>query len=143
MYLNQQFIKCLGMPRLENNFAEGIVIKMDSEHLTNTDRPILKIKSPDFLEVTTPRGRVKPKEPQPENADIEDLKRYITKNRLDGIIGKEGPSCHPKKLKNLFIADAINDFLKDFPENESLFKSFEANIRKQLSYFVDSEKMIE
>lgn len=135
-----------GMPKLNNNFAEGFIIKMDTEHRTGIDRQILKNKSPHFLEVTTPRGANSKNSKHVQFASSDDveaisseLKRYMTKNRLDGIIGKEGPSCHPMKLRNLFINDAVNDFLKDFPDLQEKFKFSETNIRKKISNFVDEQ----
>jgi Rnl2 family RNA ligase len=130
------------LPKLNNNPAEGLIIKLDKDHSTGINRPILKNKNDvSFSEVDfKPKSR-----PVIDNSLSEESKSileriicYLTRNRLDGVIGKEGPYCHRAKLRNVFINDAIKDYLKDVTSEESAnFKQNEEKLRKHIIAYIE------
>ena len=111
--LESKIYSMFGLPRVENNIAEGYILKQDSRHSGVCARPILKLKGPAFCEK---RHSKQARIVDTNNADdlfIESIKDYMTENRLAAVASKEGPDCHPQKLLNLFINDAVADFCKD------------------------------
>lgn len=119
----------LGLPKLENNITEGVIIKPNKPlFFKNESRVILKNKNEKWSE----KDKVK----KVKNENLETvftreglliwttLQTYINTNRLYNVLSKEG-QFHPKmmgKLIGLFSQDAQNDFIK---ENPNLFATIE------------------
>lgn len=116
---NQEFITLIprmyGLNDLPNNFAEGNVLKADVQTIMGEHRGIMKIKHPRFDEIV---GFVpnKIKSGAGEDAILqhhkEQLKCFLTQNRLDAVISKYGPSTIRAKLIGCFLNDAKEDYLK-------------------------------
>ncbi len=111
-----------GLPQLENNICEGVIIKPNvPKYFGNGSRVILKNKNEKWEEV------VKNNKPKKEHKEVyfseasqivwEHIQNYITTNRLYNVLSKEG-EFQPKmmgKLVGLLSQDVITDFRKDHP----------------------------
>jgi len=115
----------LGLPRIDNNICEGVVIKpvIPAWYATGS-RVIFKNKNDKHSEKKN--GNL-PKEKMAEVKFSEDaqklyeeLQTYITENRLRNVIshGEVGEITDKSfgKLMGLFVKDAIEEFRKDFAE---------------------------
>ncbi|CAM3887889.1 MULTISPECIES: RNA ligase family protein [Flavobacterium] len=131
----------LGLPKMEMNICEGVIIKPNvPKYFGNGSRVILKNKNDKWAEV----GRNnKPKKEHKEDyfsgeaQNIwEAIQNYITMNRLYNVLSKEG-EFHPKmigKLVGLFSQDVIADFKKDHPNAlEVLEKEEQKRINKRVN----------
>lgn len=124
----------LGLPPIENNICEGVVIKpLDARFFPSRDRVILKNKNERFIEVS--HNKVKEKKSndsieiiqltQEQKSFAEEASDYITDNRLHNVISKIGKITDQDfgKLAGLFTQDVLKDFKKDHSEKiESLDK---------------------
>jgi len=105
-----QIYKFYDLNKLENNYAEGVVIKLFEENNVfnkeQENRIIFKYKNPDFSEMI---AIVKTN--KKENEFIENFKKYVTINRVNNI--------NSKLLENELITcemlydDILIDLLKD------------------------------
>lgn len=109
------------LPNLEKNIREGNVIRANVQRLLGrSDYYLLKHKNDAFCESVH-----KTKNKKDENDDvmkksfITNAMDYITNNRLDSVISKEGHDAFYKKhielQVTLFLEDAISDYKKDNP----------------------------
>lgn len=118
----------LGLPRIENNIAEGVVIKR-----MKCSRPIIKNKSHKFTEtvggaafgdaLSHARDIMQGKDIAGDNSSArEDFKiaKYVCKNRLESVISKLGNVYVPAQLVGLLAKDAMTDFCKDELELKGL-----------------------
>eukprot|EP01126_Amoeba_proteus_P055738 TRINITY_DN6941_c0_g1_i4.p2 TRINITY_DN6941_c0_g1~~TRINITY_DN6941_c0_g1_i4.p2 ORF type:complete len:178 (-),score=43.49 TRINITY_DN6941_c0_g1_i4:41-574(-) len=116
----------LGLPKIENNYAEGIVIKPLKELHVNTKkgttRAIVKKKAVEFQEIRYHDAKKPMQERNTDVGPLETLKweipSYVTENRLHNAISKFGSfSCTDKVfLKNLFVT-LVDDVMNDLEEN--------------------------
>lgn len=141
---NHEFVSTiptmLGLPPIEDNICEGVVIKpVDPLYLMDGDRVILKHKSTKFAE----HGKtikVKTHEPLPEDvqAVFDILVQYINENRLNSVISKMGEISikdFPKVMNNLRF-DAMEEFLKDHREKiDALDKEKKHVLNKSIGSF--------
>ena len=136
----------LGLPALENNNCEGVIIKpKTNSHFRNGSRVILKNKNDKWLEKIKRDKKIDKSKPLPEKVISlqEAIKDYITENRLNNVLSKIG-----EVTKNDFgkiIADlnrdAIEDFTKDFREDlEALDKKEKKLVTKSIVH--KSSKLI-
>ena len=114
--------KRLGLPEIENNVCEGVVIKPTSvKFFGSGDRVILKNKNEKFTEVSHRKDKgVKVS----ENYDLSEEENfiyvialaYVTESRLRNVISKIGEVTDKMfgKLQGMFMKDVITDFRKDF-----------------------------
>ena len=112
----------LGLPPIEDNICEGIVIRpVEPTYLSNGARVLLKSKNARFAEKHSVRKR-QPKlfvELSYSEQLIEMLttvEDYVTENRLNNVVSKIGHVSIPKetgKLIGLFSKDILEDFLKE------------------------------
>lgn len=127
--LNPEFPSTIPMMYLlspiDNNIAEGYVIKLNKRHPGNITRPIIKLKNKKFLEKT---GVKVPLNINSNNKFTEKVIEYCTQNRFNNTISKIGPDNKIEKIQGIFIADAITDMKKDLDVNE--LEEFEKNIKK-------------
>ena len=109
----------LGMPKLENNIAEGLVLKpIKSFYLPSGKRVILKSKTPQFSEVK--------KKPPQEKKDLSNVD--VTQNRLDNVKshGVEG-NC-----LGLLVKDILKEFERDEDDLRELYQNLKKNEMKVL-----------
>lgn len=127
---NAEFItqipQMFGLKELENNFAEGNVMKADVATDMGDHRGILKIKHPKFDEIIGHN----PKKTKEIGTDSflehhkEQLKCYLTQNRLDNVVSKYGPSTPRPKLVGCFLADAKEDYIKTLETDDDELVKF-------------------
>jgi Rnl2 family RNA ligase len=132
-----------GLPLLENNDAEGWVLKpVKPKFFGNGERIILKGKNPDFSEKTGGK-RGKPPKPVYELSDEgnrlkDELMTYLNENRLRNVLSHGEIEQVTQKdfgrLLGLFCQDAFGDFCKDNgKEYEALSKKERTVIKKNMN----------
>eukprot|EP00475_Leptophrys_vorax_P003108 TRINITY_DN11801_c0_g1_i2.p1 TRINITY_DN11801_c0_g1~~TRINITY_DN11801_c0_g1_i2.p1 ORF type:complete len:306 (-),score=105.64 TRINITY_DN11801_c0_g1_i2:92-1009(-) len=103
----------LKLPKLEDNIAEGIVIR----EFDGLSHAMVKKKANKFSERTGGNPR-KSCERDDEKCEVdvlkEELRRYINANRFDNVRSKEAPSTGINSLVGKLVADALKDFRQDF-----------------------------
>lgn len=114
----------LGLPPLEGNIIEGVVIKpMNHSKLKElSERPILKLKNKEFDEEKKfheaekwsyiPEARSQSEE---LSFIVEEMSNYINRNRLDSVLSKTGAlklDDHERlrEIKAEFLQDILTDF---------------------------------
>jgi Rnl2 family RNA ligase len=112
----------LGLPPLQDNLMEGVVLK---PFKAASIRAIFKIKNEQFKEAKFHQAQ-KWHFQNAQNIDIQEfinyIKTYINRNRLNAVLSKTGrlpknPSFEQvAQLKNLLLEDAIESFTEDFNE---------------------------
>lgn len=135
----------LGLPPLEDNIAEGIVIKpVNPDFLQIGERVILKSKNEKFEE----RKSIK-KHPKKQGAVeitgsgeklLEELLSLVTENRLQNVLSKQGEMPYPLpedyfgRVMKAFNEDIWEEFNKDSRDTyESLEKGEQKRIAKMLN----------
>jgi len=130
----------LGLPLIENNIAEGIVLKpIIAVFDSDGERIIVKKKHPNFEEVAfapkaKPPPKVKGKASIPEESEalIEIIDRYINDARLKNVLSKELEVEDSKSAKanitNLLKADVLKDFTEENPD----YNTMDNNITKHV-----------
>jgi Rnl2 family RNA ligase len=114
----------LGLPALEDNICEGIVIRpVEACFLTSGSRVLLKSKNDRFKEKShLHRGGVVEPSYSPElSLMLDTIASYITENRLSNVVSKIGEVSFPRdigKVMGLLSRDALEDFMK---ENECAY----------------------
>lgn len=121
-YINSQIPNKLGLPSLENNLIEGVVIKPFSEIESLETRPILKIKNTEFEEENKFHEAEKWTHIPDLSSDsvelsflLEELRKYVNHNRLESAISKIGNldltnEDRIAEIKKEFLEDTITDF---------------------------------
>lgn len=143
----------LGLPPIEDNITEGIVIKpVEAKFLKVGERVIMKSKNEKFKERKSKKKR---HVPQKEAAKItetgerllQELQSMVTENRLRNVLSKreEMPYPVPKEyfgeIMKAFIGDVLEEFNKDFEEEyDNLDKKEQKLISKQLNQ--DAAKLV-
>jgi Rnl2 family RNA ligase len=134
----------LGLPPMENNICEGIIIRpVDPTYLGNGARVLLKNKNARFAEKKaikkrTPKLCVEPSYSQMLNDLLPVVEQYITENRLNNVVSKIGHVSLPKetgKLIGLFSKDILDDFLK---EHSGKYAAIEKSEQKILNRHVNT-----
>lgn len=135
----------LGLPEIEDNMCEGTIVKtLKTRYFGNGARIILKNKN----EKWTEKSKVVRKE-RPVRKDVhfsgkareiwEEIRNYVTVNRLNNVISKTG-EFEPEmmgKIIGLFSQDVLEDFEKDFPEAfAAIEKDEQKRINKKLNSLV-------
>lgn len=130
----------LGLPELEDNICEGVVIKpVIPQFLSDTTRVILKNKNEKWAEKAKVRDR--PKKPQVTlsargEALFNEMGSLITENRLRNVLSKTGPIGQKEfgKLIQQFSKDILEDFFKDhLEEYDRLEKKEQKQLTRNLS----------
>ncbi|MDI9312363.1 MAG: RNA ligase family protein [Limnohabitans sp.] len=134
----------LGLPALETNIVEGVIIRpVETLFFGNGSRVLLKNKNERWAE------RGKNDKPKREHQEVEfppeaqsvwsKIKDYVTVNRLYNVLSKEG-EFHPKifgKLTGWMSQDVVTDFKKDYPtELDTLEKENQKAINKRLNTLI-------
>lgn len=109
----------LNLPEIDNNEAEGVVIRPFEEIYYGHDRIILKNKNPKFME----RGNIKKPKRHVELSEyfqiiIENIRTYVCINRLNNVLSKNKELTNKDfgKLMKEFLIDVKEDFEKDYPD---------------------------
>ncbi|AYV82846.1 MAG: 2'-5' RNA ligase [Hyperionvirus sp.] len=124
--------KILGITDIiENNKAEGIVIKPLKEILINSrDRMILKIKIPEFSEVKYNQSE-KPKVKVGFNYfgyfRDEEIDNFLTENRMNNAVSKLGSRYRVSELCELLYHDVLSEF-----EENDLWRELESEERVEI-----------
>ena len=113
------------LPKIENNYAEGIVIRpYKEERLYNNSRVILKNKNEKFSDIvhgTKEKNVERIINQSSETTELINLlDNYINENRLDSVLSKNpGPYTDKDfgKLMKAFTVDILNEF-KKYNENK-------------------------
>lgn len=103
----------LGLPAIQNNYAEGFVLKPDAE-LNVSARPILKVKIPEFQENRFDESTAFNKDAMPSlNELIHFIKLMINPARLASAKSKVGEN--PSAVIEETVLDVMIDLEKVFP----------------------------
>ena len=112
----------LGLPPVDDNICEGVVIRRVLPcYLRNGSRVLLKSKNARFAEKKSikkraPKLLVEPTYSTELNALLPVTEEYVTENRLNNVISHIGQISLPRdtgKLIGLFSKDILDDFLKE------------------------------
>ena len=130
----------LGLPELEDNICEGVVIKpVIPKFLRDTTRVILKNKNEKWAEKAKARdGPKKPHMTLSAKGDelFDEMGSLITENRLRNVLSKIGPIGQKEfgKLIQLFSKDILEEFFKDhLEEYGGLAKKEQKQLTRKLS----------
>lgn len=132
----------LGLPEIEGNICEGVVIRPKQPiFMWNGSRLLIKNKNDKFKEKhgdkktgnRQPR-EIKPLEPHVQKA-VDNARMYVNENRLRNVLSKVGEvgSKDFGKLMGLFTQDILEDYLK---EQEDGFQDFAKSERKTVTKMV-------
>jgi len=131
-----------GLPEIENNYSEGIVIKPNEHKRTgNGARILIKNKHPDHQENKKPRikkPRVEIILSEEGKYLYEKLSCLINDNRLKNVLSKVG-NVNQKdfgKIMGMLVSDAIEEFRKDHDEE---FQKLPTDERKKITKTVNKE----
>lgn len=112
----------LGLPPIENNTCEGIVIRpVETVFLKNGSRLLLKNKNSRFAEKKSVKKRQPALFVEPGYSDellnqFAIAEQHVTENRLNNVVSKVGEVSFPKdagRLIGLLNKDVLEDFLKE------------------------------
>ena len=127
----------LGLPVIEENICEGVVIRpIETVYFGNGSRLLLKNKNSKFEEKKSIRKRqpslfVEPTYSYELNVLLVVVESYVTENRLNNVISKVGNIFVPKdfgRLIGLFSKDILEDFLKEHESEYALVEKSEQKI---------------
>jgi len=134
----------LGLPPIEDNICEGIVIRpVAPTYLHNGSRVLLKSKNARYEEKKAIKKRepklfVEPSYSEALNDLLPVVEQYVTENRLNNVVSKIGHVSVPKdtgKLIGLFSKDILDDFLK---EHSGEYAAIEKSEQKILNRHINS-----
>lgn len=133
----------LGLPSIDDNICEGIVIRpITPMYLRNGSRVLVKSKNERFAEKKSVKKRNKLfAEPVPYSdqlkALVAEVEAYVTENRLYNVVSHIGEVHIPKdfgKIMGLFSKDVFEDFLKEHGgDYDGLEKSEQKLMNKELN----------
>jgi Rnl2 family RNA ligase len=135
----------LGLPPIEDNICEGIVIRpVKPVFFRNGSRLLLKSKNSRFAEKKSVKEKqqalfVEPAYSEELNEMLTVAEEYVTENRLDNTISKIGEVTFPKdtgKLIGLLSKDILEDFLK---EHSGIYASLEKSEQKILNRHINKQ----
>jgi Rnl2 family RNA ligase len=127
----------LGLPLLEDNICEGIVIRpVEPVFFRNGSRLLLKSKNSKFAEKKSVKKRqpalfIEPTYSEELNQQLVVAEEYVTENRLNNVVSKIGQISIPRelgKLIGLFSQDILEDYLKEHSNAYVLMEKSEQKI---------------
>ncbi|KAH0786657.1 RNA ligase, Rnl2 family [Histomonas meleagridis] len=126
-------VEYYGLPPIQNNIIEGIVIKPVHPIMKNSARIILKNKNEIFAEKMDPRHlcpkkkEVKSDLSEKEEEILQHKMEYLTESRICSVISKIGQVSRRDfvMVRNDFIEDVNEDFMKDYGEEVENLKKEE------------------
>lgn len=133
----------LGLPAIEDNICEGIVIRpVVPMYLRNGSRVLIKSKNERFAEKKSVKKRNKLfDEPVPYSEALKALivegEAYVTENRLANVVSHIGEVHFPKdfgRVMGLLSKDVLDDFLKEHGGSyAALDKCEQKSLNKELN----------
>jgi Rnl2 family RNA ligase len=132
----------LGLPPIEDNVAEGIVIKpVEPDFVAIGERVILKSKNEKFEERKAIKKRPiiqKEEIPLGETGEklLQELESLVTENRLQNVLSKRGEMPYPLppnyfgEVMKEFSQDIWKEFNKDF---EAAYDQLDNKVQKKIS----------
>ena len=137
-----EMYKIWGLPQLEDNIREGIVIKpYERDDYIGQSRVIIKSKNDRFAE----KSHEKPNKVQvevPENVKkcMEEISQYINENRVNNVISHVGEVTEKDigKIIGLTSKDVLDDYLKDYklPEDKEQSKMVTKYLQSEVAKVV-------
>lgn len=129
----------LGLPAIENNICEGVVIKSACPlYLGNGSRVILKNKNEKWTEKTKKekKARVEVKLNANEQRIFDNFAELINENRLRNVISHIGTISQKDfgKLMGAYSKDVHDDFMKDY---EADYDNMEKPVREKIKKSVN------
>jgi Rnl2 family RNA ligase len=121
--------KLHGLPAIEGNICEGIVIKPSKSILLGGDKIMIKSKNCKFTEKKPNTSNVFESITIPE--ELKDLPEYVNDNRLDAAISKVGEVI-PKNMSKI-IKEFTSDILEEYMRDHQLSKETKKLTGKMLS----------
>jgi len=127
----------LGLPPLDDNICEGIVIRpVTPTYLRNGARVLLKSKNAKFAEKKsikkrTPKVFDEPTYSEALNAQLAVAEAYVTENRLNNVVSHIGQISIPRetgKLIGLYSKDVLDDYLKEHSSDYALLEKSEQKV---------------
>lgn len=140
-----QFITTLpaqfGLPEIEGNFCEGVVIRpVKTVYMYSGSRVLIKNKNEKFGEKTSRKVKMVVEEKISEEAALlcSEIATLVNENRLNNVISKTGEVSQKDfgKLVGLLCKDALEDFLK---EHQETYEKLEKNEMKAVNKFANKE----
>ena len=140
----------LGLPALEDNVCEGIVIRPVTPYYLRTgSRALIKSKNEKFAEKKSVKRRNKQLEPEVENSKeltemLTLVESFVNENRLSNVVSHIGEIHIPADLGKLIKEmsyDVVEDFLKEHSAlynviDKSEVKIFNKELNKMISALV-------
>lgn len=127
----------LGYPRIENNFAEGVVIKPISDlRFANGERIIIKNKNPKFNEFEKSEKKPDVVYSDAVNALVSAVGEYVTEARLGNVMSHIGELDMPKQFGLLlkeYCADVLEEYVKDHPAYNELASNEQKVVNKTVN----------
>jgi len=132
-----------GLAPVPNNFAEGLVLKINENCPCYCTRPIIKIKNSKFSETKVKHIPKPIVDTKLINYFLEKSLCYCTETRFHNVISKVGPSERLEKIQGIFVADVLKDLEKDLNENDiDDFRKNLKRIKNVLIGYLIQEKLI-
>ena len=136
LQLNQVFQSTipsiLGLPTLDNNEAEGFVLKPKKNVESERGRIILKHKNPKYLENICEKPvkvKVSAEFTEKDEETFLLMQQYINENRFNAVMSKlsDERKSNPQAIIGITVKDAMTDIMKDMdslvtPETKPLFQ---------------------
>jgi Rnl2 family RNA ligase len=126
--INSSIPAQLGLPELEQNLIEGVVIKpLNHSHLNLNSRPVVKLKNPEFdeekkfheSEAWSFKKKVVSKSEE-LSFILEEIATYINENRVQSAVSKTGKIDLENEMRMQEIQEEVlNDTWIDFNENNN------------------------
>ena len=131
-----QMYKVWGLPELEDNIREGIVIKpYEQDAFIGQSRVIIKSKNDRFAEKSHEKVD-KPKVEVPEFVQkcMEEISQYINENRVNNVISHVGEVTEKDigKIIGLTSKDVLEDYNKDYNTLKEMEKEYQKMVTKYL-----------
>lgn len=127
-----------GLPSIEGNIIEGVVIRpVQEQYLNGGQRVMLKKKNKQFGEVRPVKKHTPRREKTGEEEMLlEELKRYVTSQRYEGLLSKHGSISNQDKLAGLYVQDVLEDYQKDGGKLDQLSKEEQKAVKRSLASHV-------
>jgi len=126
----------LGLPLLEHNFCEGVVIKpVVFRAFPQSSRIIIKNKNDKWRENKKHNKLVLEQDKISDIANTlsEEITNYVTENRFNNVVSKIGEVSTSDfgKIISLYNLDVMEDFLKDYKSEFSVLEKKEQKLIKK------------
>lgn len=133
---NSRIPKMFGMPELEDNICEGVVIEpVIPQFFPSGSRVILKNKNEDFVEKSHARAPKKPIKLSGEaEIVLETLSTFVTESRLRNVLSHIGQVN--KNQFGMILGQMVQDIMKDYGKDYLTEMDEWKRVSKQLSSMI-------